>query len=186
MIPHPAPPKVPHRPTLPSRKNFHCRPEDKVNAGSEEQSTTLQPGLCPISSSTRHRGHSTSVTPSNVVVEQVPRGADRVPLVGSLKAPPGHRWDRRGAWDKPPHTSRYLQWSLHSSTFWHLDSGHSQHPHGLQLCWLLSGFDPKEESSEKYGLDGSSLHSLPSSHMAAGTAPAPLLPHASQSHPAVP
>lgn len=148
---------------------------------SSPQPCSLVSAPFPPAAGTKATG--TSVTTSNAVVEQVPRGANRAPLMGSLKASPGHRWDRRGAWEKPPHTSRYPQWSLHSSTFWHLDSDHPQHP---TISSFSPGFDPKEESSETYCLDDSSLYSLPSSHMAAGTAPEQLLTRGSQSYPSSP
>lgn len=89
----------------------------------------------------------------------MPQGAHRAPLVGSLKVSSGHRWDRREAWEKPPHASRHPQWSLHSGTFWHVDNGHPQYPTVSSSAGFSSGFDPKEESSvlrwQKYALDGS-------------------------------
>jgi len=133
------PPQVLHRSALLSRRNFHPRPENKVSTGSGEQPTTLQPGPCPISPFPpvpRTKATDTSVTTSNVVVEQVPQGAHRAPLVGSPKASSGHRWDRREGWEKPPclpaptvvpapqHLLALGQWS-------------PTVPDGLQLCWLL-------------------------------------------------
>lgn len=142
-----------------SRRNFYPRPEDRV---SKYWFCSLQPGVCPTAPFPpvpATKATDTSVTTGNVGVEQVFQGAHRAPLVGSLKASSGHRWDGREAWEKPSHTFRHPPWSLHSSTFWPLGSGHPQYPTVSSSASFSSGFDPKEECLvlrwEKYSLDGS-------------------------------